>query len=653
MTDWALDNAWLVAALPAFTGVIVGLVLRPLAPRWCGPVAVAGVAAAAVHGIALAAGLRDHPAGPAVPWRMPWLRFAPGLGADLGALVDPLSILLVTTVTVVSLLVHIYSLGYMKGDPGLGRYFALLNLFTASMLGLVLAPNLIQLYVFWELVGATSFFLIGFDFDRPAAVSAAKKAFIVTRFADLGLLIGVLVLGACARDLHRELGPSVAHLQPFDFAFLGHPDVIARLGALPALWCGIPVLSVAALLVFVGAAGKSAMFPLHIWLPDAMEGPTPVSALIHAATMVVAGIYLVARALPLFVAAPGALDVVRTVGMTTCVVAAAIGCTAFDLKRVLAYSTLSQLGYMMAGLGAAGGAVGHAPGGDRAALFHLFTHAGFKALLFLAAGSVLHATHTGDLRQLGGLGTRMPWTRALFAIGALALAGVPPLAGFWSKDEILAALWHGGHGVSFAAGLLVAGLTAFYTARAGLLAFAGPPKGDGAAHAHESPASMILPMALLAAAALVAGLAPVGAWLGRSPLELHIGLDPLVALPASGAAVVGLGVAWRLYRSGTTDEADLATRHLGGLYRALAARLCVDEAWLFVTKRVMFPFVSAPAAWLDRRAIDGSVDLVGLTTRLAGRASALWPTGQVQTHAAWVVIAATAALALLWLRGGW
>ena len=427
-----------------------------------------------------------------MPWQTTWLAFTPTFAGKVGVLADDLSMLLVMVVTGVSLLVHIYSTGYLHGEGGYSRYFAALNLFTCSMLGLVLSISILQIYVFWELVGVSSFLLIGYYWEKPSAVAACKKAFIVTRFADLGFLLGLLVLSAYAGGL--------------DFAHLSDPATIARLEGVTLL--GTSALTLSAVLVYMGAAGKSAMFPLHIWLPDAMEGPTPVSALIHAATMVVAGVYLVARLFPLFSATEAGMTVVMVVGTFTSLFAAVIAVTQFDIKRVLAFSTLSQLGYMMLALGVA--RMEH-PLGFTASLFHLATHACFKALLFLGAGSVIHAVHTNDIREMGGLRRKMPITHATFLIACLAIAGVPGFSGFFSKDEILAAALHGGHPVVFGVALLVAGLTAFYMFRIYFMTFTGEPRDHHKFdHAHESPPSMWVPLAILAVPSVFLGFVPFG-----------------------------------------------------------------------------------------------------------------------------------------------
>ena len=380
-----------------------------------------------------------------------WMNFTETLSIDMGVLIDPISVMMLIVVSVVSLMVHIYSRGYMKGDDGYTKFFAFLGLFSFSMFGLVLATNLFQIYIFWELVGVSSYLLIGYYYTKPSAVSAAKKAFIVTRFADLGFLIGILIIGY--------------YTGTYDFETLNNPEGAAILSWASTSFMGLSVLTWALILIFVGGAGKSAMFPLHIWLPDAMEGPTPVSALIHAATMVVAGVYLVARLFPMyyFVEDGFALNIVAYVGAFSALFAAIIAVTQTDIKRVLAFSTMSQLGYMMLALGVSG-YDGHEGVGYMASMFHLFTHAMFKALLFLGAGSVIHAVHSNLITDMGNLRKYMPITNITFLIAAFAIAGVPPFAGFWSKDEILVAAYEHNKLIYFV-GVFVAGLTAFYMFR--------------------------------------------------------------------------------------------------------------------------------------------------------------------------------------------
>ncbi|MEA4851329.1 MAG: NADH-quinone oxidoreductase subunit L, partial [Paludibacter sp.] len=347
-----------------------------------------------------------------IPFQMEWLRFTEHLYINLGILLDPISVMMLVVISTVSLMVHIYSLGYMKGEKGFERYYAFLSLFTFSMLGLVLATNIFQMYIFWELVGVSSYLLIGFYYTKPEAVAASKKAFIVTRFADMFFLIGILFLSF--------------YTKTFDFGILTSGDASVFASTTGVSFMGVSVMSWAMALIFIGGAGKSAMFPLHIWLPDAMEGPTPVSALIHAATMVVAGVYLVARLFPVYVLyTPDVLHGIAYVGAFTSLFAAVIACVQTDIKRVLAFSTISQIGFMMVALGVSkmGGEEGL---GYIAGMFHLFTHAMFKALLFLGAGSIIHAVHSNDMKDMGGLRKYMPITHATFLIACLAIAGIPP-----------------------------------------------------------------------------------------------------------------------------------------------------------------------------------------------------------------------------------
>ncbi len=405
-----------------------------------------------------------------------WVIIDGGLTIHLGLMVDSLTAVMLIVVTVVSLMVQIYSQGYMHGDPGYHRYFAFMSLFTGSMLGLVLADNLLFIYVFWEMVGLCSYLLIGFWFHRPAAANAAKKAFIVTRLGDFGFLAAILLL--------------FFNTGTFDIAELHTLAITGALAGTTLTWAAIGI--------FAGAAGKSAQFPLHVWLPDAMEGPTPVSALIHAATMVAAGVFLVARTFPSFAHSVEALTTVAVIGGFTAIFAATMGLVMTDIKRVLAYSTISQLGYMMLGLGVGGVAIG---------IFHLFNHAFFKALLFLGAGSVNHATGTFDMRLMGGLRKVMPWTYATFLIASLSLAGIWPLSGFWSKDEILAASLQS-QPILFALAMITVFMTAFYMFRVVFLTFGGEYRGGSPeAHSkpHESPSVMVMPMVVLAILAVVSG----------------------------------------------------------------------------------------------------------------------------------------------------
>jgi NADH-quinone oxidoreductase subunit L len=388
-----------------------------------------------------------------VAFKFTWLEFSPNVSIDLGMIIDPISVMMLVVVTSVSLMVHVFSLGYMKGEERFATYYAFLSLFTFSMLGLILSSNIFQVYMFWELVGVSSFLLISYYFNKPSAVAASKKAFIVTRFADLGFLIGILILGFYGGTL--DIGLLIER-----FTSVNSAQYISITGA---SFLGASMLTWGLTLLFIGGAGKSAMFPLHIWLPDAMEGPTPVSALIHAATMVVAGVYLVARMFPIFSMDEAALHIVTYVGAASALFAAVIACTQTDIKRVLAYSTMSQIGYMMFALGISKNG-GEAGLGYMASMFHLFTHAFFKSLLFLGAGAVIHMVHSNEMKDMGGLRKLMPITHIAFLIACLAIAGIPPFAGFFSKEEILTAAFHENK-IIYGIALFTAALTSFYMFR--------------------------------------------------------------------------------------------------------------------------------------------------------------------------------------------
>ena len=448
------------------------------------------------------------------------MNFTDTLRIDMGILLDPISVMMLIVVSTISLMVHIYSRGYMKGDEGYTKFFAFLSLFTFSMYGLVLATNLFQIYIFWELVGVSSYLLIGYYYTKDTAVAAAKKAFIVTRFADLGFLIGILIIGY--------------YTGTYDFETLNNPEGSAILNWASTSFMGLSVLTWALILVFIGGAGKSAMFPLHIWLPDAMEGPTPVSALIHAATMVVAGVFLVARLFPMyyFVEEGFALQIVAFVGAFSSLFAAVIAITQTDIKRVLAFSTMSQLGYMMLALGVSG-YEGHEGLGYMSSMFHLFTHAMFKALLFLCAGSVIHAVHSNFLKDMGGLRKYMPITNITFLIAALAIAGIPPFAGFWSKDEILVAVYEHNK-LLYAVGIIVAGLTAVYIFRIYFGIFWGKDRVYDHAP-KESPFSMTFPLIVLAILSATVGFIPFSEFISPD----RIGFEGHINIPLALVAVFG------------------------------------------------------------------------------------------------------------------
>ncbi|MFT3739158.1 MAG: NADH-quinone oxidoreductase subunit L [Breznakibacter sp.] len=552
-----------------------------------------------------------------VPYNFTWLAFTDTLRISMGVLLDPISVMMLVVISTVSLMVHVYSLGYMKGEKGFQRFYAFLSLFTFSMLGLVLATNIFQMYIFWELVGASSFLLIGFYYEKPSAIAASKKAFIVTRFADFGFLIGILILSY--------------YTQTFDFATLTDP-VASPIGSFTGIgFLGMSVISWAMLLIFMGGAGKSAMMPLHIWLPDAMEGPTPVSALIHAATMVVAGVYLVAR---LFVVyhfyAPDIQEAIAWIGGLTSLFAAIIAITQFDIKRVLAFSTLSQIGYMMLALGVSSYGAEHGVG-YMASMFHLFTHAMFKALLFLGAGSVIHAVHSNLMTDMGGLRKYMPITHITFLIACLTIAGIPFLSGFFSKDEILVAAFEHNK-VLFGIEFLVAGMTAFYMFRLYFNIFWGE---DRHYHhtPHESPLVMTVPLMILAFASIFAGYLPFADFVSpdRKPMDLHMHWH--IAVPSVLIGLAGIGLAMLLYRK-KSPVPDKIAASLNGVYTAIYNKFYFDEMYLFVTKKILFNLISRPIAWFDRHVIDAFMNgLAWITNYTSDHIKGL-QSGQLQMYAA-------------------
>jgi NADH-quinone oxidoreductase subunit L len=543
-----------------------------------------------------------------------WLQFTDTLIIHIGILLDPLSVMMLVVITTVSLMVHIYSLGYMQGEKGFARYYAFLSLFTFSMLGLVLATNIFQMYIFWELVGVSSYLLIGFYYERPSAVAAAKKAFIVTRFADLGFLLGILLLSF--------------YTNTFDFKTLTDLNGAAIAQPTTVVFMGLSVTTWAMLLIFMGGAGKSAMFPLHIWLPDAMEGPTPVSALIHAATMVVAGVYLVARLFPVYsFTSPDSLEVIAYVGSFTSLFAAIIACTQLDIKRVLAFSTLSQIGYMMVALGVSG--YGEEGLGYMASLFHLFTHAFFKALLFLGAGSVIHAVHSNLMTEMGGLKKYMPITHITFLIACLTIAGIPPLSGFFSKDEILVAAFEHNK-IIFTVQWLVAGITAFYMFRLYFNIFwNNTPHYHHAPH--ESPATMTIPLIVLAIASVFSGFVPFHDMVTSDGNPLHTEFHWMIAAPSVLVGVLGIVIAYALYFKKSTKPEAIANS-LKGLYTMAYHKFYVDEVYLFITHNIIFKFISRPVAWFDRHIVDGTMNLIGNTTVYASGSIKKMQSGQVQWY---------------------
>lgn len=583
----------------------------------------------------------------AVIFNQDWLSFTDSLVIRLGFLLDPISALLLVVITTISFMVHLYSNGYMRDhhgvwETGFQRFYAFLSLFSFSMLGLVVATNIFQMYIFWELVGASSYLLIGFYYTKPSAVSASKKAFIVTRFADLGFLLGILVLSFYTGTFNFTDLTSTPVTDGVYQISEGTAEGIRNIFATSAAptFMGASVLTWALVLIFMGGMGKSAMMPLHIWLPDAMEGPTPVSALIHAATMVVAGVYLVARLFPLYLMETAALDIIVVVGALTSFYAAMVACTQVDIKRVLAFSTISQIAFMMVSLGVARPEFHHGLG-YMAGMFHLFTHAMFKALLFLCAGALIHAIGSNNYTEMHGLRKYMPVTHITFLIGCLAIAGIIPFAGFFSKDEILTATM--GHSTFWYLWMsLVAGLTAFYMFRLYYLIFWWKehkvPEGHHAPH--DQPWTMTLPLVILAAISCVAGFVPMGnlvTWNGHEMFD-HVNfftnlgaLDWSVAGISLAVAIVAILIATKMYKT----ENDLPAKMKSALPRLwdwCYHRFYWDELYMFITHKIIFGCISKPIAWFDRHIVDSTMDGFAYCTQKASEAIKGLQSGNVQTY---------------------
>ena len=661
-------SIWAILLLPLAAFVVIGLVVRPFLNRYAwvsGILLIIALAAAlALSVLTLDAVIRSgepHFEGHR------WLDVG-GAVIEFALLIDPLTAIMLVVVTGVSLMVQIYSLGYMRGDPSYARYFAYMALFTASMLGLVLSANIILLYAFWELVGVSSYLLIGFWHERPAAAAAAKKAFLITRIGDVGFLIAIMYL-FLQGDRFATAGLNPFHIPDIWQAAQPLAAGGAVLGGVGLTWLTLGIFS--------GAMGKSGQFPLHTWLPDAMEGPTPVSSLIHAATMVAAGVFLVARFYPVFQAAQHVLTVVALVGGFTALFAATMGLVMNDIKRVMAYSTVSQLGYMMAALGL---------GAFPAAIFHLVTHASFKALLFMVAGNVNHATGTFNMRYMGGLWRRMPLTYALVLIGGLSLVGIIPLAGFWSKDEILSAAWsdgwHGGGPAALWAGkltlvFLLTGvlLTAFYTFRMIYMTFHGEFRGGaeqeradlaaegqpdtghlGEVHLAESPIFMWFPMVLLGVAVVFSGYLLNPQWVEVFGIPKHwiteFLIEGLKSTPLGGVvhleipafnrwmvaastviALAGIGLASVLYLRRSAANKD-PLESIKPVHTLLSRKYFLDELYEdVVVRRSFHNGIARVVDWVDRVVVDGVVDAIGSISRNLGpNFISRFQTGEVQAY---------------------
>lgn len=554
-----------------------------------------------------------------------WLQFSSSLHIDLGLMIDPLSVMMLIVVTFISFLVHLYSLGYMHDDERIATFYAYLSLFTFSMLGLVLSTNIFQIYIFWELVGLSSFLLIGFYYQKPSAVAAAKKAFIVTRFADFGFLIGILILSYYSDTLN--FGEIITRLTT-EGTHLG--------SAVSASFLGLSSLTWALLLIFMGGAGKSAMFPLHIWLPDAMEGPTPVSALIHAATMVVAGVYLVARLFPIYaISCPAALDVVATVGIFSSFFAAIIACTQTDIKRVLAYSTMSQIGFMMFSLGVSGYAENGL--GYTASLFHLFTHAMFKALLFLGAGAVIHFVHSNEMNDMGGLRKSMPVTHLSFLIACLAISGVPPLAGFFSKEEILLATYQSNK-LFFGIALLTSGITAFYMFRLYYSIFWNKPSAHhGDSHHSEAPMTMKMPLLILMIITVMAGFVPFGNFVSSDGLPLHGELHLQFSIAPVLLGLCGIGLAAWLYRK-PSETPQRISESIKFIYQSAYRKFYIDEIYLFITKTIVFKGFGSSVNWIEKNAVNEALNTSAMVTGEISESVKDLQSGKIQDYLLYFLI---------------
>ena len=643
----------LILLLPAFTFLVLGLAGMKMSHKVAGLIGTTSLGIVTIlsyitaFNYFTATRTAEGVYATLVPYNFTWLPLG-SLHFDMGILLDPISVMMLIVISTVSLMVHIYSFGYMHGEKGFQRYYAFLSLFTMSMLGLVVATNIFQMYLFWELVGVSSYLLIGFYYQTHAAVAASKKAFIVTRFADMFFLIGILIFGY--------------YTGSFSFSFVNGGAVMGE-GATPfitadatrAVAAGGFIIPTALVLMFIGGAGKSAMFPLHIWLPDAMEGPTPVSALIHAATMVVAGVFQIARMFPLWIEyAPQAMSIVVWVGVFTAFYAAAVACAQSDIKRVLAFSTISQIAFMMVALGVClpgHEAVldNHAQLGYMASMFHLFTHAMFKACLFLGAGCIIHAVHSNEMSMMGGLRKYMPITHITFLISCLAIAGIPPFSGFFSKDEILTACMQ----YSPVVGWImtgVAAMTAFYMFRLYYGIFWGTENKEAHEHhtPHEAPLTMTFPLMFLSVVTICAGFIPFGHFVSASGQAYDIHLDWTVAGTSIVIAVCSILLATYIYKGEKQPVADKLYKAFPKLHRAAYKRFYMDEVYQFVTHKIIFNLVSKPIAWFDRRVIDGTFNFMAWGTNEAGESIRGWQSGDVRQYVVWF-LTGTVALTLFLL----
>ena len=623
--------AFLIILLPMLSFIILGLCGMKMSHKVAGLIGTTSLGIVTILSYVTAFGYftadrcADGAYATVVPFNFNWMHFG-ALNFDLGIMLDPISVMMLIVISTVSLMVHIYSFGYMHGEKGFQRYYAFLSLFTMSMLGLVVATNIFQMYLFWELVGVSSYLLIGFYFTTPAAIAASKKAFIVTRFADMFFLVGILIYGYYCKSFG------------FDFDAAGFAE-------------GSFMLPTALVLMFIGGAGKSAMFPLHIWLPDAMEGPTPVSALIHAATMVVAGVYQIARLFPLWIQyAPESLSIVVWVGAFTAFYAAAVACAQSDIKRVLAFSTISQIAFMMVALGVcmpgheavidAHGSLGY-----MASMFHLFTHAMFKACLFLGAGCIIHAVHSNEMSAMGGLRKYMPITHITFLISCLAIAGIPFFSGFSSKDEIITACFNYSPVVGWwMTG--VAAMTAFYMFRLYFGIFWGTENKELHAHhtPHEAPLTMTLPLIVLTVITVGVGVyttlggflewgGSFGSFVTANGKDYTIHFEKQVAITSTVIAILAIALATYIYKGEKQPVADRMYAAFPRLHRWAYKRFYMDEVYQFITHRIIFARVSKPIAWFDRHIVDGFFDFLAWGTHSLSYQIRNLQSGSVQQYA--------------------
>lgn len=656
----------LILAIPLFMFLLLGILGKYMSHKWAGILGTAGMGVTLILAYTTAftyffSGSPEFVSGSgedavrlqSIIFNIDWLHLYGDLTIRLGFLLDPISAMMLVVITTISFMVHLYSNGYMRDhhgvyETGFQRFYAFLSLFSFSMLGLVVATNIFQMYIFWELVGASSYLLIGFYYTKPSAVSASKKAFIVTRFADLGFLIGILVLSYYTGifDFTTMTSAVVPGMENVYSVSQQSAEGIFNIfqSEAAAGFMGCSVMTWALVLIFIGGMGKSAMMPLHIWLPDAMEGPTPVSALIHAATMVVAGVYLVARLFPLFIVnqihGGAALEVVIWVGALTSLYAAIVACTQIDIKRVLAFSTISQIAFMMVSLGVATiDEAGHHGLGYMASMFHLFTHAMFKALLFLGAGALIHAVGSNNYTDMHGLRKYMPVTHITFLIGCLAIAGIIPFAGFFSKDEILSSCL-GNSTVVYIWMSFVAGLTAFYMFRLYYLIFWWKEhKVHDSHHApKDQPWTMTLPLIILAVVSVVAGFIPFGklvTWNGHC-YDFMAHFDWSVASVSLAVAIIAIVIATVMYRKENALPEKMRNA-MPSLWRWAHHRFYWDEFYYFVTHRIIFNAICRPIAWFDRQIIDGTMDAFAAISQKVSYAIRGLQSGNLQMYV-WVYL---------------